>query len=343
MRYPSPILTFENLKIGYHHSSSSTILLNDFWEQLPSHKLVALIGPNGAGKSTLLRTMAGMQKPLSGDIKLFDKNLFFLSARELAKYSSVVLTDRQAIGYIKASEVVAMGRFPHTGWLGNFSATDRRKVDAAVQQAGIAHLMSKAMYQLSDGERQKVMIARALAQDTPLVILDEPTTHLDVVNRTGIIELLRTLVQKQRKSIIFSTHDIELALQVSDRIWLMHDQSITNRIPEDLVLENALAKVMSNELAQFDLNSGTFRVVQKNQIPIRLNGSGVRANWTQRALERSGYRISTEAPQTINVYEASDWQIEDNETKTNCRSIEEVLINLSKLSTYPNKLPHASS
>lgn len=343
MKYPSPILTFQNLKLGYYHSSNADVLLNDFQEELPSRKLIALIGPNGAGKSTLLRTIAGMQKPLSGDIKLLGKSLFSLSARELAKHLSVVLTDRQTISYLKASEVVAMGRFPHTGWLGNFSNTDRRKVEAAVQQASITHLMHKAMYQLSDGERQKVMIARALAQDTPLMILDEPTTHLDVVNRTGIIDLLRTLVHKQKKSIIYSTHDIELALQVADRIWLMHDQSITNRIPEDLVLDGTLTEVMSNALAPFDLNSGTFRVVQKNQIPIRLIGSGVRTNWTKRALERSGYRISTEDSQTINVDESGYWLIENHETKISCRSIEEVLINLSQVSTYTNKLPHASN
>jgi iron complex transport system ATP-binding protein len=312
-------------------------LTQNLSEEVGKQELISLVGPNGTGKSTLLRTVAGMQHPLAGDVKLLGKSVTTLSARQLAKFVSVVLTDNVTVGYIRAREIVAMGRFPHTGWLGSFLPSDRRKVEHAIQQAGIDHLLNKSLYQLSDGERQKVMIARALAQDTPLMLLDEPTTHLDVANRVSIIELLRKLVQSQGKSILFSTHDIELALQVSDRIWLLHDRKITNSTPEDLVLSGLLNEVMGSELAPFDPQSGTFKITPITDRYISLKGSGVTALWTQRALERVGYQIKSLASIAVEVVSAQEWQLkQDEQIIATVGTIDDLLQQLSQLTKDPS-------
>jgi len=327
------ILSFQQLQLGYQQSPGILQLANNLSDEIRKGELIALVGPNGTGKSTLLRTIAGMQAPLAGQVKILGKRVRNLSAQQLAKYVSIVLTDNVRVSYIKASEVVAMGRFPHTGWLGSFLPADRRKVGCAIQQAGIEHLLHKSLYQLSDGERQKVMIARALAQDTPLLLLDEPTTHLDVDNRVNIIELLRKLVQQQGKSILFSTHDIDLALQVSDRIWLMHDQSITSNTPEDLVLSGVLNQVMGSKLAPFDAQSGTFKITLRPTRSVALEGSGIAALWTHRALERCGYEVKALSPISVDVVSEREWYIRlDGQITVTVNSIGDLLLQLSQLS-----------
>ena len=341
MNYPLPIVTFHQLQLGYGQGPQRQLIADALQEVVKPQELIALIGPNGTGKSTLLRTMARMQRPLAGEIRLAGKNMAAMSAKEIARHVSVVLTDHTDVGYVKAAEVVAMGRFPHTGWLGFLSPTDQRKVDRAIAQTRIEPLLDKPLHQLSDGERQKVMIARALAQDTPLMLLDEPTTHLDISNRVSIIQLLRSLVREARKTIILSTHDIELALQASDRLWLMHDRTIHSGAPEDLVLQGTLTRVMGSEQASFDSRSGTFRIQQPTRHPIALEGSGTAAFWTQRALERVGYQIQSMAPMTIRIQEAlGEWQFSQGESIIRCHSIEELLEVLSKPNQTRNSRLH---
>lgn len=334
----STIVSLKQLQLGYPHSQGSLLLARNLTEVIGQRELIALVGSNGTGKSTLLRTVAGMQSPLAGEVSILGKRVNALSARQLAKFVSVILTDKVTVGYTKAAEVVAMGRFPHTGWLGSFLPTDRRKVEQAIQLTGIEQLLKRSLYQLSDGERQKVMIARALAQDTPLMLLDEPTTHLDVTNRVSIIELLRKLVHDQGKSILFSTHDIELALQVSDRIWLMHDQKISSSVPEDLVLSGALDRVMGSQLAPFDLHSGTFKITPhaNHTHLVALQGSGIAALWTKRALERTGYRIQPLASLTVEVVSPQKWYIIQNgETVAQVDSVSSLLQELNRLTKEP--------
>ncbi|MGB3586041.1 MAG: ABC transporter ATP-binding protein [Tunicatimonas sp.] len=329
---PSSVISFNQVSLGYVKGRTDQLLVRDLNLSVANRQLIALVGANGAGKSTLLRTITGLQKPLSGTVKLFDKPLDTLNAKTLAHYVSVVLTGQTEISYLKTAELVAMGRFPHTGWLGRFSVTDRQKVEAAAHQAKVTPLLEKPIYQLSDGERQKVMIARALAQDTPIMILDEPTTHLDITNQVNIIQLLRTLVKTKNKCIIFSTHNIELALQVSDRIWLMHQQTISDSVPEDLVLSGTLAEAMSTELAPFNPESGTFQVQHSSSHPISLKGAGTRAVWTRRALERTGYLVRSQEPVSIKIGSDTSWIVyHKNQPVSSAQSIESLLHQLSQL------------
>lgn len=332
MSPPPSVISINQVSLGYGKSQIDQLLVRDLNLVVSNRQLIALVGANGAGKSTLLRTITGLQKPLSGTVELFSKPLRTLSAKTLAHYVSVVLTGQTEISYLKTAELIAMGRFPHTGWLGTFTTIDQRKVNAAAQQAKVTQLLEKPIYQLSDGERQKVMIARALAQDTPIMILDEPTTHLDIPNQISIIQLLRKLVRSQQKCIIFSTHNIELALQVADQIWLMHDQTITSSTPEDLVLSGTLSETMSTDLAPFNLESGTFQVQHKSTHPIVLIGSGTQTLWTQRALERAGYYVQPYGPVSVEINMDDGWSIYHNEKLVSTvQSIGSLLLQLSQL------------
>ncbi|WKN42645.1 ABC transporter ATP-binding protein [Tunicatimonas pelagia] len=328
----SSIISLNQVSLGYGKGQSEQRLVHNLNLAVTNRQLIALVGSNGAGKSTLLRTIAGLQKPHSGTIELLNKSINTLNAKAFARYISIVLTGQAEISYVKAAELIAMGRLPHTGWLGNFSTIDQQKVNAAVEQAKVIHLLDKPIYQLSDGERQKVMIARALAQDTPIMILDEPTTHLDITNQVNIIQLLRTLVRNQQKCIIFSTHNIELALQVADRLWLMHQQTVIDKVPEDLVLSGTLPEAMSTDQAPFNPESGTFQVQHEENHPIALTGSGIRARWTQRALERAGYYLQPRSAVSVEIIANNHWNIcNNNKLVSTVQSIESLLLRLSQL------------
>lgn len=288
------ILSTSSLAIGYRHGQGQHILAEHLNLSLRLGELTCLLGPNGIGKTTLMRTLAGMHAPLSGNVLLEGTDIHHLKVHHLAQRISVVLTDRVEIGNLTAYSVVTMGRYPYTGWLGQFDAEDKHVVQWAIQTTGIEHLVEKQLHHLSDGERQKVMIARALAQDTPLILLDEPTVHLDLPNRISIVNLLRRLVREIGKAALMSTHDLDLALQCADKIWLMHDDTLQAGVPEDLILNGAIKQVFQGEGMEFDLTSGTFRLQQPRKGTIHLYGQGPAYIWTQRALERVGYAIAPE-------------------------------------------------
>lgn len=182
------------------------------------------MGPNGAGKSTLLRTLAGFQAPLSGEIIINGKSLNRIPGKEVSSILSVVLTERPSIENLSVEQLVGLGRSPYTGFFGRMSKEDHRIVSEAIALAGIDDLRHRNAATLSDGERQKVMIAKALAQQTEIIILDEPTAFLDYPSKVETMLLLQRLCQEEGKSVFMSTHDLEIALQVSDKIWLMSKQ-----------------------------------------------------------------------------------------------------------------------
>lgn len=188
---------------------------------LPCGMFVALLGPNGAGKSTLLRTLAGLQPPLAGEVWLDGRPLRALSANELARKLAVVLTDRVDVGYMSAYALAALGRYPYTPWDGRLSAEDETIVQQAMRDARCEGLAKRLVAELSDGERQRVMLARALAQQTPIVFLDEPTAFLDLPRRIELMHLLRDLAHDTGRAFLVSTHDLELALCFADALWLM--------------------------------------------------------------------------------------------------------------------------
>ena len=214
-------IRLSNLAIGYPGKHSVKIVAEGISESLQSGELTCLIGENGAGKSTLLRTLSGFLPALSGEISIMGKPLRAYREKELATVIGVVLTEKTNLQNMTVAELVGMGRSPYTGFWGRLSAKDRQKVDEALSLVGIGWLRERMVQTLSDGERQKVMIAKALAQETPIIFLDEPTAFLDYPSKVEILHLLHRLSQEMGKTIFLSTHDLELALRVADRVWLM--------------------------------------------------------------------------------------------------------------------------
>ncbi len=294
MKNQKAIVETHSLAIGYRSSGSERTVASGLNLQLRPGNLVCLLGSNGAGKSTLMRTLSGLQPALAGEIRIDGHPLGTLKPAGLAQKLSLVLTDRIDAGNLTAREVVALGRTPYTGWLGSLSKDDLFKINQSIEQTGITMLLERHMHQLSDGERQKVMLARALAQDTPLILLDEPTAHLDLPNRVEMMRLLHTLARDTRKAILLSTHELDLALQTADELWLMHpDGTLLTGLPEDMVLNGAFEATFARSGFSFDRATGTFNIHEPvDNAQIYLEGAEGPVFWAKRALQREGLGIS---------------------------------------------------
>jgi iron complex transport system ATP-binding protein len=252
------ILSTSNLSIGYKTKSSTIIIGKNLNVNLREGKLIALIGANGIGKSTLLRTITGIQKPISGTVLLNEKNIHELNSLTLAQNLSVVLTEKLPPSNLTVWELIALGRQPYTNWIGKLTPKDISKVNEAIELTQIGHLKSKMHYEISDGQLQIVLIARALAQDTPLIILDEPTTHLDLLHKVVLFKLLKKLTQETGKCILFSTHDIDLAIQLSDEMIIMTPETVVQDQPCNLILKGSFNTLFQDEHIVFDSEKGKF-------------------------------------------------------------------------------------
>jgi iron complex transport system ATP-binding protein len=285
-------LTTHQLAIGYTFSRRPTTVLREINVTLLPGELTCLIGPNGAGKSTLMRTLAGMQPPLAGQVLLGDEEMQRIPAQRLAKQLAIVLTERVDVGNLSSYALAALGRHPYTDWRGQLSPHDEAVVRDALTTVGAAALAHRPVNELSDGERQKVMIARALAQEPQILLLDEPTAFLDLPRRVEIMQLLHKLARERGCAILLSTHDLELALRLADRLWLMPvGGPLTVGLPEELALNGALAATFRGEGVEFDSRLGSFKVQRQTCGPIGLTGEGENALWTARALERIGFEV----------------------------------------------------
>jgi len=285
-----PILHTRSLAAGHRGRA----LLQGLQLQLQRGELTCLLGPNGSGKSTLLHTLTGLLKPAGGEVWINGTPLQQLSPRQLAKNTSMVLAQKIAAVNLSVAEVVSLGRTPHTGWLGHLTNTDREAVQKAMRLVGVENFALRSINELSDGERQRVMIAKALAQDTPLVVLDEPTAWLDVTNRVALLYLLKELAGSTGKAILLSTHELELAIQLAGTVWLIDPQGrLQTGAPEDLVLAGALGETFHGEHIHFDQQSGTFKIRHKTTRHIYLQGQGLPAFWTRHALQKEGYQVNS--------------------------------------------------
>lgn len=242
------------LSIGY----KNLMIADSISFSLEKSKLTALVGANGIGKSTLLRTLTASQAPLSGNVWLNGKDISNYSPKELAQRLSVVLTEKLPPSHLTVFEIVALGRQPYTNWLGDLSDIDQQKTEEAIKRVQIEPLIHKKHFELSDGQLQKVMIARALAQDTDLVILDEPTTHLDIVHKVAVMRLLKKLTQEFHKSILFSTHDIDLALEFCDEVIVMTAEKFYKDTPNNLMNKGILNELFKDESIYFDKEKRKF-------------------------------------------------------------------------------------
>ncbi|WKN29901.1 ABC transporter ATP-binding protein [Porifericola rhodea] len=288
MNIGQTILSTKALAVGYTNTQP---LIKQLDVSVRQGELICLLGTNGSGKSTLLRTLSGMQKALSGEVFLLNQLIQELHAKAKARQLSLVLTERGIAPNLSAYELIAMGRHPYTSWFGGLGKKDLEVIEQAMEATGTQNFANRAFFRLSDGERQKVLIARALAQDTPLIILDEPTVHLDLPNRVEIMQLLHSLAHQQQKAILMSSHDLELVLQTADQLWLLHQQKIVSGIPEDLVLQGQLKNSFQSKNLRFDRQRGSFVLRRHTQHLINLQGEGEVAHWTQQALERVGYKV----------------------------------------------------
>ena len=285
------ILQTRGLCIGYAPKRRPLVeVAADIGVELLKGELVCLLGPNGAGKSTLMRTLAGLQKPLTGDVLLEGRDLHGLGESERARLLGLVLTERVDVGNLSAYALVALGRYPYTGWDGRLSSEDEEVVRWAIDAVGARDLAGRSVGELSDGERQKVMIARALAQEPAVLLLDEPTAFLDLPRRVEIVQLLRRLAGDSNRAVLLSTHDLDLALRCADRLWLLPlDGPLQTGAPEDLVLSGAFQRAFAD--VEFDPAIGSFHLAQEREEEVGLVGEGLHALWTARALERAGFRV----------------------------------------------------
>lgn len=252
------ILHTVNISIGYSHKKEIKPIASNVNLSLEKGTLIALIGANGIGKSTLLRTLTGIQKPLSGSVFLQDKNLSSFSPLQLAQEMSMVLTEKLPPSNLTVFELVALGRQPYTNWIGKLSDSDLSKINEAIERTQISHLSDKKHYEISDGELQKVLVARALAQDTPLIILDEPTTHLDLLHKVSLFRLLKKLTQETERCILFSTHDIDMAIQLSDEMIVMTPGNVIQDQPQNLISKGVFDTLFRDENLFFDKEKGKF-------------------------------------------------------------------------------------
>ncbi|MDZ7970792.1 MAG: ABC transporter ATP-binding protein [Nostoc sp. DedSLP03] len=304
------ILTTHNLTIGYKTSRKTVrCVASDISVSLQAGELVCLLGPNGAGKSTLLRSLAGMQPPIAGEMRLLGENIYKLAPQELAKRLSLVLTEKVDVGMLSAYTLVTLGRHPYTDWWGNLTPEDEAIVHWAIKSVGAVHLAQRQVSELSDGERQKIMIARALAQLPIVMLLDEPTAFLDLPRRVEIMQLLRQLARETNQAILLSTHDLDLALRLADKVWLLTANGILHvGAPEDLVLSGAFADTFESEGVEFDVASGEFHLHTSHKGEINLIGEGIAAIWTIRALQRVGFLV-TRSAKSFTVEDTTQTQI----------------------------------
>ncbi|GGG59394.1 ABC transporter ATP-binding protein [Bizionia arctica] len=254
------ILQTEHLSIGYKSKKKESVIASNINIHLEKGELIGLVGGNGIGKSTLLRTLTNVQNSLSGEIFINNKLLSEHTPEDLAKTMSLVLTEPIASKNLTVFELVALGRHPYTNWVGNLSSEDIHIVNQALELTNIEALKHKRCFELSDGQLQKTLIARALAQDTDLIILDEPTTHLDMYHKAYILKLLQKLVKDTGKTILFSSHEIDLAIQLCDKMIVMTKDNVVTDSPCNLISKGTFETLFPKDLIVFDEKTGSFRV-----------------------------------------------------------------------------------
>jgi iron complex transport system ATP-binding protein len=337
MTSPEPLVQGHALTVGYALGGGRELrLLNRADFELGAGELVCLLGPNGSGKSTLLRTIAGMQRPLEGRVDLYGHDVRGRTAEWLARHVSVVLTEPVDVGALTARELVGLGRYPYTDWLGRLTPRDHERVDAAIAAVHAEALAEHEVKSLSDGERQRILIARALAQEPKLMILDEPTAYLDLPRRIETLGLLRRLARDTGVAVLLSTHHLDLALDHADRVWLLPlGGPLAIGAPEDVVLSGMLERTFVSERLVFDAAEGTFRLREEPAgLAVIVEGDGLVRRWAERALRREGF-VAIDAPAAgtapvarVRVHGPALLELEIDGERVDCTSLHELVVRL---------------
>ena len=324
-------ISVKDLSIGFTRGAKEPVILRKGINFSAQHgEMVALIGGNGIGKSTLLRSLAGFQDCLAGEFTINGILVKQYSNQERARLISFVSTEIVKVANMTVSDMVALGRFPYTNWYGKLSRTDEGMVHDAIRNVGMLNFANKPITRISDGERQRAMIARALAQDTPIIILDEPTAFLDVSNKYEIFHLLQVLAKEKGKTIVLSTHDLNIALREVDKFWILLENENFEGSPEDSVLNGNFEKLFSNSHIGFDHYEGEYYFMKEFREKVKIIGEGNPARWTFRAFNRMGYQIVTDAVPDfkVNVYEDKGkilWEVEKDSLRHVYASVYEML------------------
>ncbi len=288
------LLTAKGLAIGWG-TKVERMLSSGIDLELDTGLFAVLVGPNGSGKSTLLRTLVGLQAPLRGEAILCGKDVRRLSVEQRSRRAACVFTDRYDSGYFTVFDIVAFGRYPYTGARNRLGPGDLAAVENAITAVGLGELAVRLFAELSDGERQKALIARAIAQDCPVLVLDEPTAFLDAPARVEVFHIARSLARSSGKAVVLSTHDIDHALRYADLLWLMDkDHRFQTGAPEDLAMSGAIGRAFDGEGFRFDTGSGAFRSVEAGMpYSIELVGpEGASRAWAGRLAERLGLVVN---------------------------------------------------
>lgn len=287
------IISANKISIGYTQKKDrrENRLYNNLSFDLYNGELVCLLGINGAGKSTLLRTISNSQKALNGNILLYGKKICTYTEKDLSRILGLVLTDKTSVGGLTVRELVELGRYPYTGFFGQLDQNDKRIIEKSMADVGIIHKADSYMAELSDGERQRVMIAKVLSQECPIIILDEPTAFLDITSRIEIMNLLHTLATKHNKTILMSTHDIELALLLADRLWLLSQScGLQAGVTEDIIVSGDLDYFFGNKNISFDKQTGNFLPILSHTKKVFIEADGYLLHWTKNLLSKQGYK-----------------------------------------------------
>lgn len=322
------LLRAENLRVGYLLGKKEIKVCDGMNFELKRGELVALLGPNGAGKSTLLRTLSSSLQPLSGNVFYSGRLLKNISQRDLSRKISVVLTDHTQAGGLTVSELVSLGRQPYTGFFGRLKARDLRLVDEAINSVGLSFKSNSYMAELSDGERQKAMIAKALVQETDVLLLDEPAAFLDVASKLELMALLRQIAVERNCAVLFSSHDVEQALTLSDKLWLMSRDGLLCGCTEDMVLQGHLSDLFRSDNVRFDIGSGVYRLCSDTSASVSVKAQDLSLLfWAKNALLRNGYGITDGLAVEIAIdLKSKDCiEIKTKNSIVVCKSFEEML------------------
>ena len=285
------IIALDSLKIGYAAGKHTKAILPPLSASSLGGELIAVIGRNGIGKSTLLRTITGLQSSIAGTVLLNGKSTLEYPRLELARRIGYISTEVVKVSNMRVVDLVALGRFPHTNWLGRIDHPGRLAIENSIARTGLTALRNRHISELSDGERQKAMIARVLAQDTELMIMDEPTAFLDIASKYEIVKLMIELT-RDRKTIIFSTHDFNIAVNQADKIWLILENKLIEGAPEDLMLSGAFEHLFNSTIVRFNSGEGSFSFLNDSRGNIFIQGEGILRRWTEKAVSRAGYLVS---------------------------------------------------
>jgi len=328
-------LSIQNADIGFNLKKGTKELLQNINISAEKGELIALIGINGSGKSTLLRTIIGLQELLSGEIKIDGKNNSEYTKIESAKKIAFVSSEIIQTKYLKVKDIVALGRYPHQTFSNQNSEKDKKIIESALETVGMSDFKERLITEISDGERQKIMTARALAQETDIILLDEPAAFLDLENKFSLYKILSQTAQNLNKTIIFSTHDLNIALKYCDKVWLIKDKNIYEGSPEDLFLKGMLQNIFSDKHVFFNSDTFEYSVKFNRKFPINVINSSQSFKLEKviiNALQRKGfYESDSEKSKSLEIINNNKFIIKNYENRFEYTGIYELIKKLTEI------------